>query len=109
MSIQSQSGTNPVLELFQADIELMVDDKVIRIFNYVDCRVTDYTIESDRDKEDDYFKGFTLADTFDFYCLGSHPNNPTYDTMCSVNSVDLESSFDLRTIDQWSPHFTVQK
>ena len=109
LSIQSQSGTNPALELFEADVELMVDNKVVRIFNYVDCRVTDYTIESDRDKEDGYFKGFALANTFDFDCLGYHPNNPTYDAMYSVDSADLESSFDLRNTDQWGPHFTTQK
>ena len=109
LSIQSQSGTNPALELFQADVELMVDNKVVRIFNYVDCRVTDYAIESDRDKEDGYFKGFALANTFDFDCLGYHPNNPTYDAMYSVDSADLESSFDLRNTDQWGPHFTTQK
>ena len=109
LSIQSQSGTNPVLELFQADIELMVDNKVVRIFNYVDCRVTDYTIESDRDKEDGYFKGFALANTFDFECQGYHSNNPTYDAMYHVESADLESSFDLRNTDQWSPNFTVRK
>ena len=109
LSIQSQSGTNPVLELFQADIELMVDNKVVRIFNYVDCRVTDYAIESDRDKEDGYFKGFALANTFDFECQGYHPNNPTYNAMYSVESTDLESSFDVRNTDQWGPNFTVQK
>ena len=43
-----------------------------------DCRVTDYVVESDRDKEDGYFKGFALANIIDFECLEPHPNNPVY-------------------------------
>jgi hypothetical protein len=87
----------------------MVDHKVVRVFNYVDCRVIDYVIESDRDKEDGYFKGFALVNTFDFECQGYHPNNPTYDAMYYVESADLESSSDLRNTDQWSPNFTVRE
>jgi len=109
LSIQSQSGTNPALELFQVDIELMVDNKVVRIFNYVDCRVTDYVIESDRDKEDGYFKGFALTNTFDFECQGYHPNNPMYDAMFNVEKANTPSTFDLRNTDQWGPNFTVRE
>jgi len=108
LKMQSQSGTNPVLELFQIDVELMVGDKTVRVFNYADCRVTDYVVESDRDKEDGYFKGFALANIIDFECTGYHPNNPTYDEMFAVEPADLKSSFDLRNTDQWGPNFTVQ-
>ena len=109
LSMQSQSGTNPVLELFQVDIELMVDHKIVRVFNYVDCRVIDYVIESDRDKEDGYFKGFALVNTFDFECQGYHPNNPAYDAMFEVEKADTPSTFDLRNTDQWGPNFTVRE
>ena len=74
----------------------MVDGKHVRSFNYNDCRVTDYVVESDRDKEDGYFKGFALANIIDFECLGYHPNNPIYDAMFEVekqatsNQVTLE-------------------
>ena len=108
LKIQSQSGINSALELFQVDVELMIDDKTMRVFNYNDCRVTDYVVESDRDKEDGYFKGFALANIIDFECLGYHPNNPAYDEMFAVESADLESSFDLRNTDQWGPNFIVR-
>ena len=70
LKIQSQTGTNPTLSLFQVDVELMADGTHVRVFNYVDCRVTDYVVESDRDKKDGYFKGFALANIVNFECIG---------------------------------------
>ncbi|MBI1662478.1 MAG: hypothetical protein IS860_03085 [Nitrosopumilus sp.] len=108
LSIQSQTGTNPVLQLFQVDIDLIADGKHIRSFNYVDCRVTDYVVESDRDKEDGYFKGFALANIIDFECTGYHSNNPIYDTMFEVDSAKNISSADLRDTQNWDRGFYVQ-
>ncbi len=106
LKIQSQSGVNPTLSLFQADVELIVDGKHIRTFNYVDCRVTDYVVESDRDKEDGYFKGFALASIVDFECIGYHPNNPVYHAMFEVVKADTLSSKDLRNTQDWRSDFS---
>ena len=108
LKLQSISGTNPILELFQVDVELMVDDKVVRVFNYVDCRVTDYVVESERDKEDGYFKGFALTNTFDIECQGYHPNNPVYDTMFSIEKAKNTNSADLRQTHDWGTGFYIQ-
>ncbi len=86
----------------------MSDDKVLRGFNYVDCRVADYVVESERDKEDGYFKGFALANTFDIACQGYHPNNPIYDAMFSTEKADTQSTFDLRNTQTWGSGFYVQ-
>ncbi len=108
LSIQRQSGTNPVLQLFQVDIELVSDGRHVRTFNYSDCRVTDYVVESDRDKEDGYFKGFALANIIDFECLGYHPNNPAYDAMFEVEKAKNIKSSDLRNTQDWGEDFYVR-
>ena len=81
LKLQGQTGSHQNLDLFSVDIELMVGDDVVRGFNYNECRVTDYVVKSQRDKEESYFKGFALSNTFDFECQGYHPNNPIYDAM----------------------------
>jgi len=108
LKIQSQSGVNPTLSLFQVDVEMMVDGKHVRTFNYVDCRVTDYVVESDRDKEDGYFKGFALVNIIDFECLGYHPHNPTYDAMYQVEKANTPNSKDLRNTQDWRSDFTAE-
>jgi len=108
LKVQSQTGINPSVSTFQVDIELMVDGNHIRTFNYSDCRVTDYVVESDRDKEDGYFKGFALANIIDFECIGYHPNNPIYDTMFEVVKADNVNSADLRVTHDWGTGFYVQ-
>lgn len=109
LKLQSQGGINANIDLFQVDVELFADGKHVRTFNYVDCRTTDYVVESDRDKEDGYFKGFALANIIDFECVGYHPNNPVYDAMFEVEKADNETTFDLRNTDQWGKGFTVQE
>ena len=110
LKLQSLSGANLSLDLFQVDVDLMVGNEVVRGFNYTNCRVTDYVIESERDKEDGYFKGFALENTFEFECLGFHPNNPVYDLMSNGHdkSSNTLSTKDLRNTAQWKPGFYVQ-
>ncbi len=109
LKVQSQGGINANTDLFQVDVELFADGKHVRTFNYADCRTTDYVVESDRDKEDGYFKGFALANIIDFECVGYHPNNPVYDAMFEVEKADTETTFDLRNTDQWGQGFTVRE
>lgn len=106
LSLTRTTGANNFLELFDVDVELVNGDKVIRGFNYVDCRVTDYIVKTQRDKEESYFKGFALSNTFDFECQGYHPNNPLYDAMFNIYAkANTESSLDLRNTDDWGPEF----
>ena len=109
LKIQSQSGPNPLLDLFQIDVDMMVGNEVVRSFNYRDCHVIDYVVESQRDKEDGYFKGFALENIFEFECQGYHPNSPVYDAMFNTyEKAKTTSTIDLRNTDQWGPGFYVQ-
>ena len=108
LKLQGNTGSHQNLDLFSVDVELMVGDDVVRGFNYNECRVTDYVVESKRDKEESYFKGFALSNTFSFECAGYHPNNPIYDAMFEVESAKNISSMDLRNTQEWNKDFYVQ-
>jgi hypothetical protein len=106
LSLTSTTGPNNFLDLFQIDVELVYDDKVVRGFNYVDCRVVDYNVKTQRDKEESYFKGFALSNTFDFECQGYHPNVPLYDAMFNTyKSSKTLSSTNLKETHDWEPGF----
>ncbi|MDH3677839.1 MAG: hypothetical protein OEQ12_06000 [Nitrosopumilus sp.] len=106
LRIQSISGANLMTELFDVDVNL-IDGELVRGFNYSNCRVIDYDIDSDMNKEENYIKGqFALENTFDFECQGYHPNNPMYDIMFnSYTKSNTISSNDLRITHDWDPGF----
>ena len=109
MKVQGMSGTN-LVDLVDIDVDLISNGEVIRGFNYVNCRVIDYTVETDSNSEESYVKNkFSLENVFDFECQGYHPNNPTYDAMFYVEKANTQSSFDLRNTDQWGLGFTVRE
>ncbi len=106
MKLTSTTGSNNFLSEFNVDVNLVYDDKVVRGFNYVDCRVIDYDLKTQRDKESSYWKGFVHQNMFDFECKGYHPNFPTYDAMFrSFEKSDTVSSGDLRNTQTWDPGF----
>jgi hypothetical protein len=109
LKIQSVSGANLMTELFDVDVNL-INGEVVRGFNYSNCRVVDYDIGSDMNKEESYIKGhFALENTFDFECQGYHPNNPMYDVMFNTyTKSNTISSLDLRNTDDWDPGFYVK-
>ena len=108
LKLQGNTGSHQNLDLFSVDIDLVVGGEVVRGFNYNECRVTDYVVQSQRDKEESYFKGFALSNTFDFECQGYHPNNPIYDAMHEVDAGKNISSMDLRDTQDWDRGFYVQ-
>jgi hypothetical protein len=109
MKVQGISGTSNV-DLVDIDIDLVSDGKVIRGYNYNNCRAIDYTVETETNKEESYVKNkFALENIFEFECQGYHPNNPVYDAMFSVEKANTQNSFDLRNTDKWGPGFTVQE
>jgi hypothetical protein len=109
LKLQSISGVNLMTDLFDVDVNL-VNGELVRGFNYSNCRVVDYDIGSDMNKEESYIKGqFALENTFDFECQGYHPNNPMYDMMFnSYIKSDTISSNDLRNTADWDPGFYVE-
>ena len=108
LKLQGQTGSHQNLDLFSVDIDLMVDGEIVRGFNYNECRVTDYVVKTERSKEENYWKGFPLVNTFDFECQGYHPNNPIYDAMYEVDSGKNISSMDLRDTQDWDRGFYAQ-
>ncbi len=109
LKLQSVSGANLMTELFDVDVNL-INGELVRGFNYSKCRVVDYVVASDMNKEESYIKGkFALENTFDFECQGYHPNNPMYDVMLNPNKkAETISSLDLRNTDDWEPGFYIE-
>ena len=109
LALTSTTGANNFIDMFDVDVDLVIDDEAVRGFNYNECRVTDYEVKSQRDKEDGYFKGFALSNIFEFECLGYHPNNPIYDSMYDNNDkAKTINSLDLKNTQTWSPGFYTQ-
>ena len=109
LKLQSVSGANLMTELFDVDVNL-INGELVRGFNYSNCRVVDYDIGSDMNKEENYIKGhFAMENTFDFECQGYHPNNPVYDMMFnSYTKSKTLSTTDLRNTDDWGPGFILE-
>ena len=95
--------------LIDIDVDIVSNGEVIRGFNYVNCRATNYDVDTEANKEESYVKNkFALENIFDFECQGYHPNNPTYDAMFEIPQVDIQSTNDLRNTDQWARGFFVE-
>lgn len=108
LKYQSVTGT-ALKDLADIDVEIISDGKVIRGFNYSNCRTTDYVVETNPNSEESYVKNkFALETVFDFECQGYTPNNPIYDAMFEVQKADNTSSNDLRNTDQWTRGFYVE-
>ena len=106
--IQNIGGTH-TRELVDIDIDIVSNGEVLRGFNYVNCRATNYDVDTNTNKEESYSKNkFAVENLFDFECQGYHPNNPIYDTMFIVEKANTQSTNDLRNTDDWSIGFTVQ-
>lgn len=106
---QNSRGTQNRV-LVDVDVDIVSNGEVIRGFNYVNCRVTNYDVDTNANNEESYVKNkFALENVFDLECQGYHPNNPAYDAMFSVEQANTESTSDLRNTDQWGQGFTVQK
>lgn len=105
--LQSVAGTQ-YRELVDIDV-VVSNGEVLRGFNYVNCRATNYDVDTETNKDESYAKDkFALENIFDFECQGYHPNNPAYDTMFEVAQADTQSTNDLRNTDQWARGFFVE-
>ena len=109
LKIQSASGSNSLIELFDVDVNF-VTGELVRGFNYSNCRVVDYVVASAMNREENYIKGeFALENTFDFECKGYTPNNPMYDLMLNpYHESETISTNDLRKTDDWQPGFFIE-
>ena len=91
---------------FDVDIYLQKDGTAFRHFEYSDCNIVDYTVDTMFDKEEGWTtsKGFTTIDEFEFECNGYMPHNPLFESMNAADryKANTESSMDLRDTQSWS-------
>ncbi len=108
LALTSSTGSTNFLEDFDIDVDLYNGNNAIRGFNYVDCRVVDYVVKTQTNKEETYFKAFALSNSIQFECQGYHPNNPVYDAMFSYEKAKTTNTKDLRDTSQWGPGFFIE-
>ena len=91
---------------FDVDIYLQKDGTTFRHFEYSNCNIVDYTVDTMFDKEEGWTtsKGFTTIDEFEFECNGYTPHNPLFESMNAADryNASTESSMDLRDTQSWS-------
>jgi len=68
---------------FDAIVEFSNEEKVLRGFDFRDCRVADAVLTTETDKEEGYTgkSGFALVHKIGFECAGLKPINPRYDQL----------------------------
>jgi hypothetical protein len=108
LSITSSTGSTNFLEDFDVDVDLVIGEKTVRGFNYVDCRVVDYITKTQVNSEEPYFKAFANSNSVKFECQGYHPNNPLYDAMYTYEKAKTTNSLDLRDTSSWGPGFFME-
>lgn len=102
VKINQIEGASRAHELFDVDVSLIHDGMITRGFSYSECRVIDYDVKTLTNKEETYFKGHALANTFEFECHGYKPYDPIYNAMFDIDKADTISSMDLRETQDWS-------
>jgi hypothetical protein len=89
---------------FNVDVYLQQGNLTLRHFQYEDCKISDYKVDTLFDKEEGWTsnKGFATIDIFEFECNGYKPNNPVMELLKSTYDVKGQSSLDLRDTQTWS-------
>jgi hypothetical protein len=94
---------------FDVNVHLQKDGISFRSFEYTDCSIIDYKVDTLSDKEEGWTtsKGFTTIDEFEFGCNGYRPINPLFDSMESndVSKASTQSSMDLKDTQSWSENY----
>ncbi|MBI3253273.1 MAG: hypothetical protein HYZ56_00865 [Nitrosopumilales archaeon] len=89
---------------FDVDVYLQ-NGMPIRTFHYADCRITDYKVATDYDKEEGWFgKGFATLDSFTFTCAGYSPDNPLEKYYNQHDKAKTTSSLDLKEKPDYTTH-----
>jgi len=91
---------------FDADV-ILENGMVLRKFHYEDCRVTDYKVRTEYDKDKPWvYKGaFAIVDDFKFTCNGYQPVNTLLEyKMNNGEKAHTESSLDLKQKPDYTTH-----
>jgi hypothetical protein len=97
--------------LFSVDVEIIHNEKLVKKYQYKQCRVTSYDADTSFNNEEGYVgsNGFALLGIYNFECTGYHPSNPSYEEMNMVKKAQNQSTSSLRNTDSWRSGFFVQK
>jgi hypothetical protein len=108
----TSSGFEYPYKFFDVTVFLAQGGDVLRSFEYRDCQVTNYLVNTRSDNEEGYTgKGFVLVDQFSFECKGYTPHNPAMEQLKldkTPNATKTISSSDLKSTDQWESSFKIQ-
>ena len=80
---------------FEVDIILSNDADLKRVFEYRECHIDTYMVETQFDKEEGWntSKGFSVLDTFEIECQAYQPTNPVLEEMTSkYDKADTKST-----------------
>jgi hypothetical protein len=92
-------------ELFDVDVNLQINDKMVRGFTYSDCRITDYSVATQKGNEEGFFFWFALDNTFEFECAGYNPINPSYDIMSESKKPEQNNNKYWENTQRWADEF----
>jgi hypothetical protein len=71
--INQITGISQSHELFDVDVNLKYGEESVIVFSYSDCRVIDYTIRTEHQNEEGFWRGLASENTFEFECQGFKP------------------------------------
>ena len=106
MTYQMGKSNGQEQTYFDADV-ILENGMVLRKFHYEDCRVTDYKVRTEYDKDKPWvYKGaFAIVDDFKFTCNGYTPVNTLLEyKMNSGEKAQTESSLDLKQKPDYTTH-----
>ena len=108
----SRGSTEFQYKFFDVNVLLAKGGEVFRQFDYDKCRITNYEVETLRDKEEGWntSKGFVIVDQFEFTCDGYSPQSVTYEKMMTPEkTTPTTSSLDLEEPKEfWYDHIKYQ-
>ena len=71
--INQITGVTQTHDLFDVDVNLKYGEQAVIVFSYSDCRVIDYTIRTEHQNEEGFWRGLASENTFEFECQGFKP------------------------------------
>ena len=83
---------------FESTVDIYHDGKHVRSFEYADCKINSYKVETLSDKEEAYNgKGFAVVEDYTVECTGYTPHAIDYDAMIEskTTTTNTLSSLDL--------------
>lgn len=86
---------------FEVDVIFQRGDQPFRIFHYTDCKIKNYNVYTEYDREETYNlkTDFVYLDKIEFDCIGFDMGNPTYDKMIKDKTTEKTADA-MKMIDQ---------